>query len=576
MSRSLRWVCAIAVVLACSSDPEVMSLSSTTQSARADGKSAITLEAKITKGGKAVDRGNVTFTSNLEGTAFSPIETGAQPSPEQQTTNVPVMGGTANAKLYSITKGAVKLTATFKDDVMGVTDKKELDLTFTGAATDVASFDYEGSDPAVVPLGGTATVTFLAKDSQGKPASNVEVTFTVAPAGTATIEPTNAKSGVDGKVRTTLTAGSIAGTVKVTATSGAVSKNSDAIAISGGGINAKNLTLGCVHYSIGGFEVFGLEMKCTVFGSDYSGAFVPNSQVIFMTEAGGVPASQAFSEADNGGGAAVFTYRTQCQYPRDVPPLGAASGDMGEPCQFWNQCKAQPGYESRTACNPRDGWANLVAITTGSEAFTDRNGNLKWDAGEPFVDLPEPFVDNNDNGTRDADEDFYDANKDNVWNDKNGKWDDNTAIWASVTITWTRGPKHVDIVPGNTQSYPHCSSTVYTVTISDLNFNAPTATGGDNGLLAECTGNCSVLKTSAYDDGGGGIGNSGPAVVTVNVGDGHGVSGCGDSPGAGSYSVSFSLKRTLDIDSGTSLSQVTDLIDGLAKPDAAPRTGVFQ
>ena len=154
-------------------------------------------------------------------------------------------------------------------------------------------------------------------------------------------------------------------------------------------------------------------MTCSVSVGDYFGMFVPNTSITFLTEAGGVPATVQISEQGgdpNQAGVASFTYRTECPSPKDVAPDDAAlPGETGTSCNFWNQCKATPGFEPRT-CNPRDGWATLVAITVGQEKFTDKNANLTWDPGEQWDDLPEPYVDANDNGMYDVGEDYYPYN----------------------------------------------------------------------------------------------------------------------------------------------------------------------
>jgi hypothetical protein len=225
----------------------------------------------------------------------------------------------------------------------------------------------------------------------------------------------------------------------VSDTTGAVTRESDAIVVSGGSIIASNFTLQCPRYDIGGFEQTGLTMTCTVHGADVNGAYVPNSKVIFKTEAGGVPASADFAEdTSTGGGIATFTYRTQCKWPIDVSPL---TGEPTNPCSFNSRCGATGTViESRKDCNPRDGLATLIAITTGSEEFTDLNGDGVWNSGEPFVDLPEPFVDANDDGLYNPGEEFYDANNNGQWDGPNGQYDSNTAIWKEIKILWTGAP----------------------------------------------------------------------------------------------------------------------------------------
>ncbi|MGC4115036.1 MAG: hypothetical protein QM765_10580 [Myxococcales bacterium] len=339
------------------------------------------------------------------------------------------------------------------------------------------------------------------------------------------------------------------------------------------GLSAKTLALVCPHYSIAGFEKFGLEMECKVYGASATGQFVPGSRVTLMREAGGVPTQAAFVRDSTRGGAATFTYRTQCPLPVDVPPMGEAANDPGMPCAFYNQCKAVPGTEART-CNPRDGWGTLVAFAPGEEAYQDTNVNQRHDPGEPFDDLPEPFVDANDNGLHDAEEEFYDGNGNGVWDDKNGTWDAETTIWSYVRVTWTGAPAELVILPGNNSgpgsggATAHCTSIHYLGRLKDPNGNPPTAANGPSDkVLATCSGNCQVTKVEPYSDLNG--------LVDVTVGDLHGclqactAPACVPTP----FSVGFAISRTLDA-KGTQTQQTS--LDSVVGIDPAPRTGIFQ
>lgn len=320
-------------------------------------------------------------------------------------------------------------------------------------------------------------------------------------------------------------------------------------------------------------------MECTVYASDLWGAFVPNSQVLFLTEAGAVPRSLALTSDPSKGGTGKFTYRTQCPEPKDVPPLGEAAGDQGNICMVWNPCAAVPGNESR--CTPRDGLATLVAITTGGEAFWDSNDNGEWDPGEKWTDLPEPFVDANDNGTRDDDpangyvEDFYDGNNNGKWDDKNGIHDAHTSIWTAVKIVWTGKPSELLLSPGNDSgpgpggTSPHCSTIHYVGYLKDQRGNAPTAAAAGDGVTATCTGNCKIAKTASYDDLA-----FNPGLVEVTISDAHTCPS--ECPTQGciveSFSVDFEITRTLD----TAGSQATDDLNPVIGVDPAPRVGTFE
>jgi hypothetical protein len=238
-----------------------------------------------------------------------------------------------------------------------------------------------------------------------------------------------------------------------------------------------------------------------------------------------------------------------------VTALGGSTDPARANCSFVNKCgPTGPVTEMRT-CNPRDGLATLVAVTTGSEAFDDTNQNGKWDPGEGKTDLGEPFVDANDNGTHDSgtdNEDFYDTNNNGVWDGPNGVWDASTSIWTTYKILWTGGPDfnsagaQASITPANNVTENHCVGTQYVLKILDINGNPPTATSGQDAVTVNPGGNVTVLHISGYYDG-----VTSPAagekqgLVLVDVMDAH---SCPDCPGCGPepYTLDFVLNRTLD------------------------------
>ncbi|MBI5546510.1 MAG: hypothetical protein HY901_21730 [Deltaproteobacteria bacterium] len=554
MVRSLRFVCAGALVAAGCSDPAVLTLKVSNDNARADGKSAISIEARVFKdeGQTPLDRGSVKFVSDLNGSSFSEIaDVTKPPDIEKAAKEVDVEMGIATVRLFSANKGPATVRATFSDPVAKTSQVKTVSVVFgPGTVVNVESFDYVGAVPTQLPLGGSSRVTFRAKDSQEQPVGGVRVVFSIT-AGQAQLAPLTADTAADGLVSTTLTAKNVPGKVRVqvshdNGSGSVVTRESDDIMVRS--VNAKNLTLVCPHYSIGGLEALGLYMDCTVYGSDYGHAFVSGSQVFFMTEAGGVPGSMGFTQGDDGG-EAVFRYRTQCKLPMDVEPLGAAAGDPGtENCRFWNECRPQGAdWEYRT-CNPRDGLATLVAITTGSEAFDDTNGNGQWDDNERFTDLPEPYVDANDNRTRDADEDFFDANQNGKWDRANGDYDENGAIWTSVKIIWTGAPDNTTIEPEQvfpTPHVPHCTPMAYQVTVRDVNGNAPTAVGSSDMLQATCDDGCEIDNVTPYEHSTTTELNG---VVTVTIADPHTCpSASCEAPSClpEPYTVNFTLKHTI-------------------------------
>ncbi|MCA9670023.1 MAG: hypothetical protein KC503_30720 [Myxococcales bacterium] len=145
----------------------------------------------------------------------------------------------------------------------------------------------------------------------------------------------------------------------------------------------------------------------------------------FRTEAGQITPS-----SDTSSGKLVFIYSPKggSSAPDDVDP----DNSVGEP--------SYADSNGRTR-NPRDGLVTIIAVVDGEEAFSDTNGNGKYDVGEPFEDAAEPFVDANDNDQWDVGEPFIDANGDGKWDPANGQWDARTKIMAVYKILWT-GPLH--------------------------------------------------------------------------------------------------------------------------------------
>jgi len=143
----------------------------------------------------------------------------------------------------------------------------------------------------------------------------------------------------------------------------------------------------------------------------------------FMTEAGTLSLK---TDSSSGESVVLYSPKGGASAPKDVPPESSL---------------AEPSYADKNGRqrNPRDGLATLVAVIDGEEAFTDSNGNGKYDQGEPFVDAAEPFVDMNDNDKWDPDEKYLDVNGNGRWDEANGKWDAQTKIMAVYKILWT-GP----------------------------------------------------------------------------------------------------------------------------------------
>jgi hypothetical protein len=166
-----------------------------------------------------------------------------------------------------------------------------------------------------------------------------------------------------------------------------------------------------------------IKVTCKLTAQTSKGVSIPASALkpLFLTEAGSFTPKK-----DDYTGEQVFIYSPKGggSTPRDLPPEQA----LNEPSHTDKNGKVR---------NPRDGLATLVAVVDGEEAFTDVNGNGKYDQGEPFTDAAEPFVDVDDDDTWDPDEKYLDVNQNGQWDRANAVWDGKTKIMALHKILWT-------------------------------------------------------------------------------------------------------------------------------------------
>lgn len=256
-------------------------------------------------------------------------------------------------------------------------------------------------------------------------------------------------SGPDtlGQAQVTLYSGTVAGTVVVTATATGGGRTRSytlqpGMPILGAKPSAGAFTVVCGPENVPGLErtdcgasLVDTSFTCVAVLQDrFSNMVGRQSTVTFRSEAGRVgpvattPAYVPGTDPTTQGqlGTATQLIGTLGGFlPEDVPPVA------GEPrIRYANAC-------GDLEHNPRDGVVTVVAITDGEEAFTDLNGDGRFEAGEPFVDLPEPFLDVNDDGIHQATEWFLDADGDGAWSARNGQWDVNAKIWTQTVVVYT-------------------------------------------------------------------------------------------------------------------------------------------
>ncbi len=354
-----------------------------------------------------------------------------------------------------------------------------------------ASLEYVDQVPAQPRIGETVTVRFRAVDVRGEPQAGTPVSFTLQgePPGVSLGAAEVRTTVGDGMAITTLKATGRVASAVVMARSGDTEALSQAISFAGAGASSRQLTFQCGPvagvasgglHAIGAYDnsrhlIAGVKVECTAHVGDRNGDGVSGAQVSFLSEAGTIgPSSTSQTDAV---GNAVVLYKTSLPLPMDVEPgtftwtptVDATHtgellaplwlhpfewkqnpvADYGAPPTLEEPRRPDPIVPGRTN-NPRDNLVTLIAITTGEEAFDDRNNNGTWDSGEPFVDLTEPFVDADDSGTWEPGEHFVDANGNGVWNGKNGTYDVSTLIWVQERLLWTGWPDQRDRDPALT------------------------------------------------------------------------------------------------------------------------------
>lgn len=357
-----------------------------------------------------------------------------------------------------------------------------------------ATLEFVDQSPAQPRLGEITTLRFRAVDSRGQPQAGTLVTFTLqSEVPGVELSPEQGTTNVgDGVVSVQLVArgGRVASVVVVaTAGEGAETKTavSPAVSFAGTSSSYRQLTFQCgsfsgdasgAHHAIGAWDetrnlIAGVKLRCIAHVGDRNGDGIGGAQVSFLTEAGTIgPSAESVTTVV---GNAEVLYKTSLPFPEDVEPgeftwepvnddnhTGeylaplwmhpflwdqnplAAYGSTPQPYTNRPEPRRQDPIRPERVNNPRDNLVSIIAVTSGEEAYEDRNNNGQWDSTEPYVDITEPFVDSNDSGTWENHERFVDTNGDGKWNGKNKKFDASTLIWAQERILWTGWPHELD------------------------------------------------------------------------------------------------------------------------------------
>jgi adhesin/invasin len=333
-------------------------------------------------------------------------------------------------------------------------------------AAAAGSIEVVSIEPRELGISGTgvaqtATITFMVRDGAGNPVDKQNVQFRLGEARLNGGEKLSFTSGMtnNGLVSTVLQSGIVSGTVDVIASvlDGKVSAIAKVLIVSSYP-DAKHFSLAAKYLNIAGGVQFGLENLLTAYlGDRYGNVVASETSVSFISDGGliGRSVGQAFTTTSNLGQATAVL---QSAAPT-TPNLGGSAflGRFGYACQP-PYTAINSSIEQYVCGNP--GLVSIVAYTTGSESFTDLNGNGRYDSGEPFTDLSEPFIDSNGNGIYDAGEIYIDVNQDGRYTPANGRFDEQTVIWTTFrvlfsaqTLTPIISPATFSIGNGRTQQF---------------------------------------------------------------------------------------------------------------------------
>jgi adhesin/invasin len=348
----------------------------------------------------------------------------------------------------------------------------------------------------------TATIEFLVKDNAGNPVDGRTVNFSLGDTQLNGGETLVFQSDVtnNGTVSTILRTGVVSGTVDVIASV----DNSDATAIARIPIvsntpDAKHLSLAAEYFNIAGGLQFGLENIVTAYvGDRYGNVVVADTSVSFISEGGliGQSVGQAFTTTTDLGRASAILQSAAPTTPNlgGEPFFSTAGYECNLPFNVINNNTPQ------SVCgNP--GFVTVVAYTTGSESYTDLNGNGQYDAGEPFEDLTEPFIDSNNSGQFESGETYVDVNQDGRFTGANGAFESNTTIWADMTLLFSAQTQVPQIVVETENGFEAVGSFI----VPNGSAKAFRVIGANGLSLSDIYGNALVGGTTVTVETSGGI-----------------------------------------------------------------------
>ncbi len=269
----------------------------------------------------------------------------------------------------------------------------------------VGAIEFVSASPTYIALKGvggaglseTSRVTFRVRDTEGRPAANQQVDFTLSTSlAGLSLSHTTAQSDGQGEVSTVVQSGTRPTVIRVIATlrDSSIASQSDQLTISTGLPDQDSFSLSLSSFNPEAWNYDGQTVSATVRLADQFNNPVPDGTAISFQVEGGAIVSHCLTRE----GACSVTWTSQAPRPE------------GDPL-------AVPGSE------PRKGRVTLLAYAMGVESFTDVNGNGVFDDKDLFTpdqDIGEPYQDDNENGRYDEGEPFLDFNGNGVYDGPGG------------------------------------------------------------------------------------------------------------------------------------------------------------
>ncbi|WP_198284590.1 beta strand repeat-containing protein [Beggiatoa alba] len=421
--------------------------------------------------------------------------------------------GRATATFNASTQaGLATLSASVNTNTGVITDN----FSLTIQAGSAGIIEIVRVEPRIIGIAGsgvaqTALLEFLVKDNLGNAvADGTSITFhlgnrtlgggesiytdeTTSNGNTSATTVTN-----NGHALVTLKSGHVAGTIDVIATTGtnnnAISTTAQ-VTIIGGRADADHFSLAVEYQNIAGGVTFGLTDKITAFvGDRFGNIVIDGTAVSFITEGGTIGTSI--------GGGGFTSTTTLGQATATLQTASPTTPNLGGiPTYRTTGYLCNTPYTATTSTISQSlcgnaGLVRIVAYTTGSESFIDKNGNgqfdigidsftdkgyidrnsnNQWDQGEVITrqgDLSEPFIDANDNNTFDTGELYIDINSNGHFDAPDGIFQENTTIWTSTQVLFSSNLAQPTITPNTFNINKGGSQEFLLSNISDIYGNA--------------------------------------------------------------------------------------------------------